>query len=83
MTMAENAKTRVKIVMVGVAAAEVAIARTLERVAAMEDASVVETDEIARAERVADLEAFVPSDIGEDPERFVGAWDVGGVHERC
>ncbi len=77
---AQHAEAGVEVVVVGVAAAQVAGRRRCERVAAVEHPPVVEADEVAGPERVADLEARVAGDVGEDPQRLVGARDVGGRH---
>ena len=63
---AQDAQPGVDVVVVDVAPAKVAGSTTLEAVAAVQDTPVVEADEIAGSERVADLESVVTGDLGED-----------------
>lgn len=79
---AEHAQSRVDVVVIGEAAAEVPSATALEGVAAMQHSPVVESDEIARPERVPDLESRIACEAGEDAEGLVRPGDVGWRHVR-
>ena len=74
----------VDLVVVEVEAAQVAVAALgpggLVAVAAMEDPAVVEADEVAGGERVAQVEPGVGGQVGEAAEGVVGPGQVGVVH---
>ncbi len=80
---AEHAQPREDVVVVGVAAAQMPRPTTLERVTSVQDAPVVEPDEVAGAERRHDLESWVARHLGEDAQRLVRTRDVGVGHVGC
>jgi len=76
----DHPKIRVDLVVVDVDASEVAVATTvaggLVALAPVEEPTVVDDDEIARGERVAELEPGIGGQLGEAAEGARGPWNV-------
>jgi hypothetical protein len=66
--------------MVGIAASQMACSVALERIATVQDAPIVEPDQVPRSERIGELEAGIARRLGEHAQRFVGPGYVVGRH---
>ena len=66
--------------MVNVDAPEVAMTARFERVSAVEDSAIVETNEVAGNKRIAHLESVAGRHATEAAHGVIRAWHVAGLH---